>query len=296
VYKHSPTSTGKIFVDIGMNKGYMGGAWYALWNPQLKLNPNTLGNAVRKVPPIGDQDCGACGDCNDKVSPGSVANPTKDTLIKVHGFDGAQVTVQKHHKIVREFFPLVEGYWTSSNNAVSDHEGTIDFPNVLSEVASIHTNTGLSAAHKDKVFADDKKITVNMTTVDSFMKQWQVDKLFTLKIDTEGNDASVLKGAIDTLKNHRTHIVQFEYHNLGLWASEENLKDHVERLDDYGYTCFLLAHECTHILTKCWDPIFEFRTWSNVMCVSRIHEPKLIQSLTAKSYAKQDAAACPMPK
>ncbi len=43
----------------------------------------------------------------------------------------------------------------------------------------------------------------------------------------------------------------------------------VETLDEYGYDCFLVQYSILLQLTGCWDAAYEFKDWSNVICVLR---------------------------
>ena len=48
-------------------------------------------------------------------------------------------------------------------------------------------------------------------TLDSFCKQHKINHIDFLKIDTEGSELNVLKGAHTMLKNHNINVIQFEY-------------------------------------------------------------------------------------
>lgn len=55
----------------------------------------------------------------------------------------------------------------------------------------------------------EQKITTN--TVDNYCAENNITKIDFLKIDVEGNDFNVLKGAKEMLKNNLIDVVQFEY-------------------------------------------------------------------------------------
>jgi hypothetical protein len=42
----------------------------------------------------------------------------------------------------------------------------------------------------------------------------------------------------------------------------------VEHLDSLGYTCFLESSHNLYLLSRCWFSGFEWKAWSNVLCVS----------------------------
>ena len=55
-----------------------------------------------------------------------------------------------------------------------------------------------------------KKINVNMRCLSEFMKKESIDKIDILKIDTEGYEYKVIKGAKEKIKN--IHYIYFEHH------------------------------------------------------------------------------------
>ena len=90
-----------------------------------------------------------------------------------------------------------------------------------------------------------------------------------LMIDTEGNDALVLAGAHDILSRRLVRCVIFEYHYFGQWEFKL-LKDSVDALDGHGYDCWFQGQRRLWSLSHgCWHALYEFKGWSNVMCVRR---------------------------
>jgi len=90
-----------------------------------------------------------------------------------------------------------------------------------------------------------------------------------LAIDAEGHDPEVLKGAEGLLSRGGARILEFEYHHLREWGVT-SLQSVLQRLDAWGYDCFLLQRKGRVLrLTGCWHSSYEFKAWSNVMCVHR---------------------------
>jgi hypothetical protein len=48
----------------------------------------------------------------------------------------------------------------------------------------------------------------------------QLQRLFMLKIDTEGFDPLVLRGARKTLAGHKVDLLLFEYNSGGVWGTD----------------------------------------------------------------------------
>lgn len=58
--------------------------------------------------------------------------------------------------------------------------------------------------------------------------------LFLPQMDTEGFDAAVIQGALNSIAQGRVGVVHFEYHGIGLW-SKITLRSVVEELAGFGY-------------------------------------------------------------
>lgn len=73
--------------------------------------------------------------------------------------------------------------------------------------------TGSSGLLSERGSAHDgsRIIDVEVDTIDSVLAAQGVDHVDVMKIDTEGNDLNVLKGASQTLQNARIGAIQFEY-------------------------------------------------------------------------------------
>jgi hypothetical protein len=93
-------------------------------------------------------------------------------------------------------------------------------------------------------------------------------------IDTEGYDGATLLNSNDFLNARIARIIEFEYHNIGMWgpgSDKVQLKQLVDTLDAAGYSCYLQGKDGTLVdLTgTCWSPEYEMYTWSNVLCLLR---------------------------
>ena len=71
--------------------------------------------------------------------------------------------------------------------------------------------TGTSALATAATPGDSRTITVTVATVDALMPALGINRIALLKIDTEGNDFNVLKGARAALRARTIDLIQFEY-------------------------------------------------------------------------------------
>lgn len=78
-------------------------------------------------------------------------------------------------------------------------------------------------------------------------------------------------GAKPLLEAGRVHLLYFEYNKIGLWRSID-LQETVALLDLLDYGCFFAGQPTlTSISGSCWDPAYEIKYWSNVVCAYRPH-------------------------
>lgn len=117
------------------------------------------------------------------------------------------------------------------NAGCGDAEGTsvlYDYRgNSGSQHASLYRNV-IEGIHGSAATANE----IRITTVDSFLDQRGIPEVRLLKIDTEGNEASVLRGARQSISNNRIELVQFEFNEMHV-ASRTFFKDFVDLLANF---------------------------------------------------------------
>ena len=120
-------------------------------------------------------------------------------------------------------------------------------------------------------------VDVPMVSVDGLLSMfgWATSPVDFLSIDTEGNDAFVLRGAREGFRTKRFRVVEFEYHGTGAW-SHLRLNDTVADLASFGYTCFWQGNARLAPYEK--DCPNEIRKWSNLVCA---HELPIVRKLSA---------------
>jgi FkbM family methyltransferase len=136
------------------------------------------------------------------------------------GANTGQTAVKLHKwfpkSAIHSFEPVEDSYKTLSKNttnyknirahnkALGDSIGNAEI-NILAD--STMSSMGMIKSDKDLFL---RKETISISTVDQMMKDLEIDHLDLLKIDTEGYDLEVLRGAISSLENGKISFLQVE--------------------------------------------------------------------------------------
>jgi FkbM family methyltransferase len=88
-----------------------------------------------------------------------------------------------------------------------DEASTFDLPNIDSKWHK--TKSKILGVSKEKMYSE---ISVPIKTIDTIVIENQVKEIFLLKIDVEGHEFEVLKGASDTLNKRAISNIQLERH------------------------------------------------------------------------------------
>ncbi len=117
---------------------------------------------------------------------------------------------------------------TLNQLAVSDRSG----PSVLHVVAPGAETNSLHRSHDTPVGTVTEAVT--MATLDEYAEQAGLKHISLLKVDTEGNDMAVLRGARALLTAQRISVVQFEYNRWWVYA-RSFLRDAFDFVQPLGY-------------------------------------------------------------
>lgn len=97
------------------------------------------------------------------------------------------------------------------------------------EHASLHRGV-IERIHRDESIQH----VVSVTTLDRFAADRGIEFIHLLKIDTEGNELDVLKGAADLLREGRIRAIQFEFNEMNI-VSRVYFKDFCEAIPNYRF-------------------------------------------------------------
>lgn len=117
-----------------------------------------------------------------------------------------------------------------------------------------------------------EEIEFSVSTIDYFCSQNKINQIDFLKIDVEGQEMEVLKGARQMLKSHKCSIIQFEFNNFNV-IYRVFLKDFYDSLT--GYNFYRLKKGGLVSLGK-YDTINEVFKFQNILAVSKMLDKKTI--------------------
>jgi FkbM family methyltransferase len=123
------------------------------------------------------------------------------------------------------------------NLGFSDSGGTMKLFDRVSEAggtqhASLYQEV-IEAIHQTEAIAFD----VHISTIDQFVAEHGISRIHLLKIDTEGNELKVLRGANQTLACNMVDIVQIEFNEMNA-VSRVFFRDFYALL--HNYDCYRL--------------------------------------------------------
>jgi len=108
---------------------------------------------------------------------------------------------------------------------------------------------------------------VQITTLDKVASKHKIRQIDFLKIDTEGHELAVLKGAKKLLHNNKIKIIQFEFNEIHAY-SKVFMKDFVELLDNFDL--YRLLPDGPALLGPYRPVTHEIFGFQNIAAISRI--------------------------
>jgi FkbM family methyltransferase len=139
---------------------------------------------------------------------------------KIHCFEPDKANFQKLKKNVE--LNQLQHITKLNNIAVNDVNGTLSF------------TSGLDGQNHINLKKSNNNINVVAMRLDSYVKENDLAKISYLKIDVEGFEFNVLKGAENLLKEKKIEIIQLEINNT-LQNSNHNVHDILKLLTDHDY-------------------------------------------------------------
>ena len=114
-------------------------------------------------------------------------------------------------------------------------------------------------------------------TFDAWMRHAKLDWVDYVKVDVEGFDPDVVRGALPVLRERKIGMISFEIGSNAKgrpWATT-TIKQMVDELEQVGYyTYFIGDYRLYKMSHGCWDGVYDepmmFR-WANAVAIMRTH-------------------------
>jgi exopolysaccharide biosynthesis WecB/TagA/CpsF family protein len=150
------------------------------------------------------------------------------------------------------------------HSALSDHVGTMTLytPGNCSGIASLHRRTDTVMEN----LAIEER-TVSVTTLDSLAEACGIDHIDYLKLDTEGHELWILKGACNLLEAGQIKALTFEF-GAGNISSRTYFRDFWDLLTQYGYTIWRITPGGTRLpIKRYYEDLEMFRGATNYLAI-----------------------------
>jgi FkbM family methyltransferase len=149
-----------------------------------------------------------------------------------------------------------------------------------------HQMAGTSTLHRDASVSYESIMEVETATAGEYCRINSIDHVDLFKIDTEGNDFKVIRGALELLRASRIGVLQFEYNHRWIY-SRSFLKDVFDLVQDTPYRVAKICSDGLEVYTE-WHPELERYFETNYALV---HE-RLIEGLGCKIFRIGRGNAC----
>jgi FkbM family methyltransferase len=127
-----------------------------------------------------------------------------------------------------EFYDYLKNNMASFHDVVCINKILSDVPGKISNLVRIHSGTA-SAQGND---------VIESSSLDEMVSSRHIDQLELIKIDTDGYDGRILKGAENTIKSFLPLII-FEWHPILCVQAKTDFNEHFSVLKKLNYTTFI---------------------------------------------------------
>ena len=161
-----------------------------------------------------------------------------------------------YEEFMQKTLKTYNAQWVKSAAGSEDSEIEIHYDEALPAMSSIHTKTPITSG-SNKV----KTQRVPIKKIDTIVEELQLEGPFMLKIDTEGHELNVIKGATETLKN--TDLVVAEVSVAKRFNNSYKFSDFIKEMEIHGFELLdILTYSKTP--PKFLDAVFTKVPWRKV--------------------------------
>jgi FkbM family methyltransferase len=146
---------------------------------------------------------------------------------KVYAFEPTSGTYNLLKKTIQ--FNKVENIISPRNEAVGKKIGKAHF--YISQIEGDNSNSLISYVNDREIQSEE----IDVVSVDSFVEQWDLQKVNFIKIDAEGAEFDVIQGAIKTFHKHRPSCI-LSIHPNPILSKGDKLEDIYDFITELNYS------------------------------------------------------------
>jgi len=216
---------------------------------------------IKFLKALGKFDSGAILDIGANIGNYSVMLRKNGVTQPIFAFEPHPVAFSKLSEVAMayNFTAVPEGAGeANSMAAIYDYQGDSG-----SEHASMYKGV-IEHLHKGKA----EEVAIALTTIDEFVAKHDISKIALLKIDTEGHELSVLKGARQTIASGMAEVIQLEFNEMNI-ISRTFFKDIVDVLP--GYDFYRMLPDGLKALGPYNSTNYEIFSFQNIVALKQLH-------------------------
>jgi FkbM family methyltransferase len=131
--------------------------------------------------------------------------------------------------------------------ALGNQNGFIDLPEVDYSIENSSFGAfSLDGVDRKRYTNSTKMQRVQISTLDKFVSDWNIDHIDFIKIDAEGLDIDVIQGGINTIQKYKPDLF-VEYLNLGTSKNEDTSEQGKDKLitvlQNLDYRTYVVGHD-----------------------------------------------------
>lgn len=180
-----------------------------------------------------------------QTAPAALRNPEK---LQLHAFEPVPATREVYSHNLAE---------TPGNECATLHPLAMSDSVGTAEIAIWSATAGTNTLAFDDSSVGKAKdvLTINTTTLDTFLREHKMDAVALVKIDAEGHDYLVMQGGRESLQAGIIDVIQFEYSHRWIYA-RQFLRDVFRLIEDLPYELYRIRDDSLEHIVE-WHPEME---------------------------------------
>lgn len=160
--------------------------------------------------------------------------------------------------------PMESSRCRAVHSAIGDCDGEVDFYSPGEDAGNASIYNRRETYFSEQTFRCSK---VQMSTIDEFVKTRNISRVDFLKIDVEGHELFVLKGAIDSIKSRIIRAISFEFGSPSIY-SKVFFRDIWDFLTENNYRIHRIIPGGSLVeIDSYYEDLEHFRSVSNYIAV-----------------------------